>query len=62
MAKPKIRLVLKSKLIYVLREEGVSCKQTPAPSPWEIDYRFVDDRGRVNYFKIVARKLTCVLR
>ena len=41
------------KVVCIEREEEVSCSTTPTPRQWEIDFKFIDDRGRVDVLKFL---------
>lgn len=43
----------RGKNVYIKREEEVSCNVTPLASSWEIDFKLMHDRGRVNCLKFL---------
>ena len=45
-----------------MREDEVSCIYSPCPSEWGNRFRFINDRGRVNVFKIASCILTCLMQ
>lgn len=49
------------KIVYVMGVDEVSLYETPPHSSWGNHFRFINDRGRVEVFKIAMSNLTCLL-
>lgn len=41
------------KIVYIVRGDGVSPRETPVGLPWEIDSIYTNDRGRVSCLKFL---------